>query len=926
MRILFTQRSLTLTLALCLFSLTNFANGELNPIAAKINEQQQVFKSLKKTALFQQSTLDAAKKEKVQKIVDEAAYLTVQSHELEALIKSPASYVLIDIPLLNGESITLELYQADIFSEGMAIYTASNPNQPLDYQSGIHYWGIVKDDPTSIAALSITKDEIMGMISKSAENFTLGKIENDPSGTHILYKDEDLKIEPNIACGTDDDFHYIESEEGVSNAADKSADNCLKVYVEIDYAIFQDKGGAAASIDYIAGAFSQVALLYANESINLLVSEMFVWDIEDPYTGPSTSQFLIQFRDHLDGNYNGDIAHLVGYEGNGGIAYVNALCNSKFSVGYSDVSPTYETVPTYSWTVEVLAHEIGHNIGSKHTHACVWNGNNTPIDGCGPAAGYSEGCDTDLPQKGTIMSYCHLVSGVGIDFGLGFGPQPGDLLRSMVHGSNCLSTCTMPTQKDASVTEIIHPAGNNCLAQISPEITILNNGEEKLTSVMIEYGLDGSTMVYEWNGLLHTGKTTDIILPVIDVTLGAHTFSARTLLPNGFIDSQPANDQQMVEFSRTTGNLYYLDGDNDGFGDSAISIESCEVIAGYVSNAEDCDDTASSIYPGAPCDDGLVCTVDDRLDNDCQCVGTPVGDSDEDGICDNLDQCEGFDDALNGLPCDDGNDCTIDDIWECAVCIGIPLNDNDQDGICDALDICPEGDDNQDFDGDGIPDACDTEECANQLKTAFENGPMSHLGPGETTQTLLFPSNNEGATFEIRNLGSRTTGKMHTRYVDVVTVSYTDHNGETFLYGTYEGNAVSQVNININGGVASLTVQLSNGLETWKRVRVNLTDVLSCADLDPIVQDVSGDINNHELSLYPNPAYQTVNLAFEQKTEKATVTFSNVLGQVIETYELNNEKIASFDLSHIQTFEQLVFVTIDVPGQKPITKRLYIAR
>ena len=59
----------------------------------------------------------------------------------------------------------------------------------------------------------------------------------------------------------------------------------------------------------------------------------------------------------------------------------------------------------------VVTHEQGHLMGSRHTHACVWNGNNTAIDGCGPAAGYGyEGSCSGAPIPsggGTIMSYCH---------------------------------------------------------------------------------------------------------------------------------------------------------------------------------------------------------------------------------------------------------------------------------------------------------------------------------------------------------------------------------------------------------------------------------------------------------------------------------------------------------------------------------------
>ncbi|MBL7809595.1 MAG: zinc-dependent metalloprotease, partial [Saprospiraceae bacterium] len=122
--------------------------------------------------------------------------------------------------------------------------------------------------------------------------------------------------------------------------------------------------------------------------------------------------------------------------------YLDVLCNSFWGVGYSSIYATYNNVPTYSWTIEVLSHEIGHNLGSPHTHACAWNGNNTAIDGCGPTAGYSEGCDGPLPTNGgTVMSYCHLLGNIGINFNNGFGPQPGDLIRDRVYNAACLGPC-----------------------------------------------------------------------------------------------------------------------------------------------------------------------------------------------------------------------------------------------------------------------------------------------------------------------------------------------------------------------------------------------------------------------------------------------------------------------------------------------------
>ena len=105
----------------------------------------------------------------------------------------------------------------------------------------------------------------------------------------------------------------------------------------------------------------------------------------------------------------------------------------------------------------------------------------------------------------------------------------------------------------------------------------------------------------------------------------------------------------------------------------------------------------------------------------------PCDDDDKDGICNEFDQCEGFDDNLDedsdGIPdgcdlCNDLIDSDEDGVSDC-VDVEIPSPcpdnvdengvslDNDGDGICDDIDKCPGFDDNIDTDGDGVPDGCD---------------------------------------------------------------------------------------------------------------------------------------------------------------------------------------------------------------------------
>ena len=195
--------------------------------------------------------------------------------------------------------------------------------------------------------------------------------------------------------------------------------------------------------NYVTGFFNQSAVLYSNESIPISLSQVYVWTSNDPYSDTGSSSTMLSGFQSYRNSFNGDVGHLVAFHGGGGIAAgFSAFCNSNIDNRqcFSGVNSSYSNVPTYSWTVQVFTHEMGHLFGSRHTHACVWNGNNTAIDGCSAPEGTCS--RPGLPSGGgTIMSYCHLSGNPGINFNNGFGPQPGSTIRSRFNAASCLGTC-----------------------------------------------------------------------------------------------------------------------------------------------------------------------------------------------------------------------------------------------------------------------------------------------------------------------------------------------------------------------------------------------------------------------------------------------------------------------------------------------------
>jgi hypothetical protein len=372
-------------------------------------------------------------------------------NDFQKIMDNKPDYIRISLPF-SGNTLNVLLYKVNISPNGFNLMVSSG-KKPRK-QEIIHYRGMIENDNSSVVSFSFSYEETMGLISNASGNITLGKLPKNTDNIYIIYNDRNILKPFSFECATDNTVPKNHVQEYDPSAARVTTLKCVNWYWETDYDIFQDKDSISGVNSYMQGIFNQVSTLYANDGVSITLLTLYIWDTVDPYIGPTTSDYLTQFGVNRT-SFNGDLAHLIGYNGNGGIAWINGVCNSpvKYRMGYSGINSAAGAiaVPTYSWTVEVVTHEEGHLLGSRHTHDCAWNGNNTPIDGCGPAAGYTVSCTAGpIPVHGTIMSYCHLLGNVGIDFNLGFGPQPTTVIVNTVNNAACLQTCgsgcTLPAQ------------------------------------------------------------------------------------------------------------------------------------------------------------------------------------------------------------------------------------------------------------------------------------------------------------------------------------------------------------------------------------------------------------------------------------------------------------------------------------------------
>ncbi len=396
--------------------------------------------------------------DQVAKAVKKSTLVKLNRDELRQLYHSKQQRLELSIPYESG-NLELELIRTDLFSPDFTVISNESNGQALPIETGAFYRGIVRNDPNSLATFSFFPDEAIGIVATDQGNIVVGNYNTSRKEEYVIYNDHELSQPFSFECQTPEVEPGSELAEEIRRLSSQlkletRANRCVRFYLELDNTLVTEKGGAQGAVNWISGVYNQIQALYALDQISFTISQIFTWTTNDPYSGSSTSTALNSFRSNRP-SYNGDLAHLIsrGAPTGGGVAWVNALC-STYGYAYSWVNSSYSNFPTYSWTVNVLAHETGHNLGSPHTHSCTWSGG--PIDGCGPTynSAYKEGTCANGPIPsggGTIMSYCHLLS-TGINLNKGFGPLPATLITNRINAATCLSaSCTINVTVPANV-------------------------------------------------------------------------------------------------------------------------------------------------------------------------------------------------------------------------------------------------------------------------------------------------------------------------------------------------------------------------------------------------------------------------------------------------------------------------------------------
>jgi hypothetical protein len=490
----------------------------------------------------------------------------------------------VQLPSISGlpTNVDLELTEFSVIGASTQIIIQKGDKEVEGAMPTVKtYRGKVVGDPNTHVVLCLANDKVSGMIRfNRREQYTIG-YDNTPSLAYITATSALTGVVNKGECAMDNDKLYdptnsLEKFAKVKNTAKnpsqmpQAATKSATIAFDADKQCYDFFGSESAVTDYLVARLAVISSVYEAElDVALQLGRFKIYTTTDPYSGTSLQPLLNSFTNYWSSNNGGvdrTLAHLISKKvpggGASGLAWLGALCRKDIGYAVSSISGN-TSFP--SMDEGVMAHEIGHNFGSAHTHNCQAY----PPDGIDHCVQADGGCNwTPVQITGSIMSYC---TNTEFSFDTPNDHRVIETIKSNIDGAICLGSVagieTIPgdvtfagktaihNKKDSTFTGLIRSVGTVPLVisnlMIDPgtdtefvlkspksfPITIQPNGTSNVTiTFQPKYGAErtGQLLVYH-NGagspsivdIAGTGAAPMIEEKFIGLDFGSITFKKR---------------------------------------------------------------------------------------------------------------------------------------------------------------------------------------------------------------------------------------------------------------------------------------------------------------------------------------------------------------------------------------------------------------
>src|SRR5213594_1404503 len=398
----------------------------------------------------------------VQKLVLDRATL--------AALRARDSTVVRDFPLGRARAADVVLARFEPFAPGARVEIVEPGGaRALTLPDRVYFRGTVAGEDDSHVLLIAARARVHGFVVSRGEVFPFGP---DGRGGHRSYALRDADPTryppPGDFCANDLAPEAVRIPPAARALAATppvaSTAGTLKqanVAIDTDQELRAKFPSDSAALDYLASLAAAATSIYERDvAVRLRFSYIRLWGAAapDPWTATDPSGTLGEVRTYWNNPANNmdtiagprTVVHFVsGKNVQGGVAYLDVLCNASYGYGVSQVYGSFDlSQPSQIWDALVVTHELGHNFGTPHTH-CY----SPPLDKC---YANEAGCYSGpvVASRGTVMSYCHLLAGGISNIDLVFGDVVSARIAQSVGAASCLATVPASTSTTTTTATV----------------------------------------------------------------------------------------------------------------------------------------------------------------------------------------------------------------------------------------------------------------------------------------------------------------------------------------------------------------------------------------------------------------------------------------------------------------------------------------
>jgi hypothetical protein len=417
----------------------------------------------------------------------------VSPSEFRATVGRTSPFTIPNLMLPDDNVATCDVQPFSVLAADAILVEATEQGdvrRPIDAM--VQCFGTVREWPGSHVMFTVFEHAIWGYIERPTPS---GTARYEVKGGKAMFLGE--RLPPGFSCFAEDVANYQQRTDSIfalvrNNTTMKrgtvdlqnSRTQVVEVATECAQSYYNAHGSTLSeSAQYAIALMGAVSAVFERDAnVAIRVPFLRIWSTADPYAG-EIGVALGKIRDVWENTMQyvrRSTTVLLSNNVGGGLAWVGVLCSGYGYCVCGVGGAVNFPAGGYLWDLDVTAHELGHNIGSPHTHNCGWA---PAVDSCWNAEG---GCFSGTkPRPGSIMAYCHLTP-----FGnrLLLHPRVASLFRAVTENRACTGPTRGALTRDVAATYIELPAVGGAIGNgqlFAPTVWVTNTGTTTADTITV---------------------------------------------------------------------------------------------------------------------------------------------------------------------------------------------------------------------------------------------------------------------------------------------------------------------------------------------------------------------------------------------------------------------------------------------------------